>query len=180
MKKCKTTKPTTKKRTPTKNMSRITPKTRDQSTKRSVWLEDYLDAFSLRMKPVTQAFIDRLAKELIEWAVYDDTARVVTKFYIHRGIAPQTFYSWVKKHEVLGNAYALAKEAIGIRREEGALDRTFDASFVRYTMPLYSQDMKKLEEWRSSLREEKATQAPQVVVLDKVPTTSEVPEQPKD
>lgn len=149
---------------------------RDSDTPYSPWLEDYRDTFSMRVKPISSSFITRLSKELVKWSVSTDTALTLGKFYIMKGILKKTFYKWVKKYPEMTDAHSVAMQIIGIRREEGALTRKFEPSTVKHTMPLYCEDIRELELWRSKLKENENSQiAPSVVVLDKIPDSPLVP-----
>lgn len=142
----KTSKPSTKK---TLN----TTKDRDRDTKISPWLEDYLDLQSFRLKPITQASIERIANELIEWSAKEDSI-VFRDFYDDKYIPENVYYSWLKKYPELQAAHTLAKGRIGSRREKGALMRKYDGSLIVNSMPMYDNEWKEMVAWKSSLKDQ--------------------------
>lgn len=163
------------------------PKTHASEGKRSglevsPWLEDYLDCFQLKYKPVTEAFITRISQEMITWAKTDEKAYKISQFFTPKHIGYDTYMGWVKRHEEFAHAYNLAKIIIGDRRESGALERKFDATTVAQMMPFYDNDWKLISEWRNKLRTEvKAAEnsGTKIVVLDRFASSDIVPERPK-
>ncbi|MBW1678413.1 MAG: hypothetical protein JRJ79_17935, partial [Deltaproteobacteria bacterium] len=122
--------------------------------------EVYKDLFTLRQKPISDAFIDRLALELIEWAMKDDTALKLTQFIFSKGIPSMTFYRWVNKYETLKLVKDTALELIGNRREIGALKNKLNASLVMNQMAKYDKSWKDLEVWRAELKARTQVNAP--------------------
>ncbi len=150
----KTTNPSTKAKLTTKNRS-ISPK-RDSESKVSPWLEDYLDLQMMKMKPITQGFVERLAEEVIRWSLNDD-AIVFRDFIDNKSIPEEAYYRWVRTYPELKAAHVLAKGRIGSRREKGALTRKFDGSIVVNSMPMYDQEWKDFTAWKSSLKDQAAS-----------------------
>ena len=126
-------------------------KPKNEDLKISVWLEDYMDLFSLKMKPVTQGFIERLSKELLEWADKEDSL-ILKRFYTQKKIPREAFYRWVNKYPELKLAYEHTKESIAHRRELGGMTRKFDPGFILQSMPMYDSDWKEFMQWKSSLK----------------------------
>jgi len=146
---------------------------RGVESKESVWLEDYLDCFSFKMKPITQAFVHRISQELVAWAENDDIGALkVSSFYLKKGISYETWSQWRKKYKEIDHAHKYSTMVIGNRREEGAIRKKFDAGTVNYTMPMYDPEWKELIEWRAKLKEEeKDSGGTKIVILDKIPET---------
>jgi len=133
--------------------------------------------YNLRQKdklPMTNLGISALAEEYYDWAVEDDTAIAQSDFYLRKGIDQRTFHNWLGRSEELQRAHKVVMELIANRRERKGLDRTFDAGMVRYTMPRYSKAYRKLEEWRSSLREKKHDDGgTKIVIMEKFADVNE-------
>jgi len=96
----------------------------------SPWLDEYQDCFTLKVKPITQAFIERFSTDLVNWAYNDQDALIISQFYLGKGISPQTFYRWVNKYELIKDANEIAKRCIGNRREIGALKKKYSESMI--------------------------------------------------
>ena len=151
-----------------KSTKKIAPAfTQRTEVKASPWLEDYLDLFTFKMKPITEAFTHRFAAELIEWSRQDDVL-ILKEFYLDRGIPRNTFYDWVNKYEVIKHAYNTAKERIGARREKGGMMRKFESSIISNSMPIYDADWKELLEWKAKMRNDTQDNTVKVVVIDKL------------
>lgn len=139
--------------------------------KHSPWLEDYLDLFTFKMKPVTEAFIERLAQELILWVDDEKEARKrlkISQFYGYKKIPKEAFYRWIRKHPNLEEAYKYAMYSLGDRREIGVALREYDASVLK-VMPLYDADWKDIEKWRASIKAETEAAASINYIVKNVP-----------
>jgi len=137
---------------------------RDSDSGKSPWLEDYFDLQVFKMKPITTGTIQRIAQELLDWSMKDDSI-VFRDFYDNKGIPEDAYYRWVRTHETLGAAHRLAKGRVGSRREKGALTRKFDSSFIANSMPIYDQEWKDLLAWKASLKEQTSANAPVTINL---------------
>jgi len=138
--------------------------------------DEYAHFFvNAKLRPVPDAFLEQLAIDLISWV--EDNPQVVQLigFLKAKGIYPNTLRDWKERNESLKNAYNWTMFTLGQRREHKALTKDFDSSFVRYTMPLFDEDYKNLEEWRAKLREANEDSGTKIVVLEKFPETKEVP-----
>lgn len=106
----------------------------------SPWLGEYQDCFTFKTKPITQAFIERFARELTEWAYNDNEALIISQFYLGKGISPQTYYRWINQHNTLKEAHETAMLCIGNRREIGALKRKFSEAMVTQRQHAYDAE----------------------------------------
>jgi len=125
----------------------------DRESRVSVWLEDYLDCFTFKMKPVTDMFIERISEELIQWALNDPNAIKLTQFFNAKRIPYLTWNRWVK-YEKFATAKDLALSILGDKREHGGLTKKYDASMVQFMMPKYDQDWKDVIAWRAKAKAE--------------------------
>lgn len=117
----------------------------------SRWLEDYLDLFSLKMKPVTEGFIHRISQELNEWSKKDDSL-ILKNFYTSKEIPKDAFYRWANTYPELKASLLHAKERISARREHGGMTRKFDPNFILNSMPMYDDDWKEFIAWKSKMK----------------------------
>ena len=136
-------------------------KTQTVTKRKKIRFDHYLDLVSFREKPISDQSLEKLAKDLVAWAINDETATKIKPFFIFRGMGTTDVKRWKKRNKKFAAAYSLALSAIGNRREHGALTKKYDSNTVIKSMPLYDSDWKDLEEWRSNLRkseqENKAT-----------------------
>lgn len=119
---------------------------------------DYLEMTSLRMKPISDSLLERIALELVKWAMNDEKALKVTSFFRPRGINSNDIKRWRARNAKFDAAYDFSLGAIGDRREHGAITKKYDTSMILKSMPHYDPDWKALETWRSSLRKEEQEQ----------------------
>lgn len=112
----------------------------------------YTDLFTLRKTPISEAFIERLAADMVEWASKDEDALTLKQFPLSRGISWKTFERWTKKHDLLKSAYEDMKTFIAIRREKGMITRKYDTKATMHIQHRYDEDWKKADEFHSSLR----------------------------
>ncbi len=142
---------------------------RDRESPKSPWIEDYLDCFSFTMKPVTKAFIDRLAQEYITWSKEDPEALDIHDFYFNKNINRETFRRWRLKYPQLSEAHEFALHYIGSRRDKGALKRTFSEGAYKAKQAMYDKDFVKCAEWASKIKqEEEKSQQPSFVVIPSI------------
>lgn len=126
--------------------------TRDKDNAKSPWLEDYLNCFSFKLQPVTKAFIEKLAKELIEWAKNNDDALRIADFYWSKGIPDSTYYKWSKEHEILALAHKAALNFIASRREIGALKKKYSETLVMRRQHAYDQEWTESDKYHNQLK----------------------------
>ena len=123
--------------------------------------------YSGRLKPAADGTISHFARELVEWAEQPENL-VFKQFLCENRISQKAFENWLKRSEELREAKQYALMVLAARREHGAIKKDFDPSFVKFTLPLYDPDYKKLEEWRASLKKDDDDESEtKVVVLEK-------------
>ncbi len=136
--------------------------------------DEYLDMRTWKKTPVTDAWKDKLAEELYNWAKDDPEAFKMTQFYLHRGISSTDFMRWVETHEKLKIAHDAALQMIGDRREIGAAKNKLNTAIVLSSMPRYDKGWKELSEWRAALKaQHDPEQGPTIVVVDSLEALEE-------
>lgn len=136
------------------------------------WVEDYLDLGTFRMTPVSEAYIERLSRELIIWADSNDPKSLrLNQFVKGKKIPHKTFDRWVEKYPMLGSAKEYAMMSIADKREVGAATREYADNVLRM-MPIYDHEWKALEQWRSSLKDD-SSNAPVTINLPNIITPKE-------
>lgn len=161
-----------KKKTTHSNIKRSSKSKKDNSDiTHSTYLEDYLDLFTFKMKPVTEGFIDRLSQELMVWADSSERKRLkLTQFINAKKIPIGTFYRWKERHPNLQAAHQYALSVLGDKREVGVAIREYDSSILKM-MHIYDSDWKEAEIWRAGLKaesDESANQKRYTIVEEKV------------
>lgn len=101
----------------------------------------YFDHKAREKSWMTEAKIERMGVELLQWAETPEATKL-SKFFHARRITSKVVLDWCKKWPRFAEDYQLAKEIIGDRREDGALNKVFDAHFIRLSMPMYDEDWK--------------------------------------
>lgn len=138
--------------------------------------DEYLDMFTMRQRPVNDAFIDKLAEDLMHWALNDEDALKLTQFYVAKGIWTGDMKRWEARNEKLAKAHQQALIILGNRRETGGLKKKYDAGIVSSTMAHFDPDWKQLAEWRSKLKGEGEGDGKITVVIDAMPSSNLVPD----
>lgn len=173
----KKTNPTTPKIRRARNTNSLTKSLENSKESRSFskLLGEYQNFQSNQRSPVTEHMLDRLGQELITFAYESDILRVEW-FFSLRGISPSTAREWTYKYPSFKESYHAARSIIGMRREDGALKRKFDASTAHFTLPLYDQEWREALEYRQKLKEEETSKTqPITVVLEAFPNSPLVP-----
>lgn len=149
---------------------------KDKQTKTlKVWNEEYFDLFTLRVKPVSDAFIEKVAEGLIKWADLKSSFRI-SDFYMDRGMDNDDFYRWIKRNKNMKRAHKYAMSRIGSRREKGAMFNELNVTMVTKTLGHYCEIYEKEEQKRSDQRQkENVDNQKTVVVIEKVPNCDKVP-----
>ncbi len=135
----------------------------------------YVDFCDYKQLPVSESNLKELAKRLELWAITDDDALKFKQFLVRERVCWDSFYRWMEKSPELKRAHALALDAIGNRREVGAIKRSYDSGMVRSSMPIYDKDWTTMEEWRGKITQEQNKDNEQkVVIIERFPETLEV------
>jgi uncharacterized protein YcaQ len=162
-----------------KTPKRITKKEKRPTTV-ATWWDEYKDMFDLRMKPVNDAFLDRVAADMIEYFKKDATALCMDDFYDFKGFHDRDVQRWKQRSENLRDAADYCKRLLANRREKGALNKKLSESMVLYSMGIYSNQWKEHAEWKASLAQKNQQQQGTVHIhMDAIPNSDLVPERKK-
>lgn len=146
----------------------------------SIPQDDQLDWLDFKLIPTPIKTILRIGKELMEWAVNDPNALKVRQFFRSRGIDYDTIGRWRKRCSEFDRMYRFALDAIGDRREMAAFHKKASETIVMGTMVHYDPDYKEFIEWKQKMTQYDTDNKPQIIVLDKIPDSSLVPEKETD
>lgn len=132
--------------------------------------DQYIDFGSFKEKPVSEAFIEHLGQELVEWAIQDEDALKITQFFTKKRIYSSDIARWRERSKKFDGAYRFALTVIGDRRELGALRKKLDGGMVSATMSLYDSEWKNLIEWKAQLKENSGVNREKELVVVNMPT----------
>lgn len=113
------------------------PATRPTDHSQWAWIEEYIDCFDGKLSPVPEKFLDRLAKELVEYAETTPILRLEW-FFVKKQMAASSGRKWAKRYNVFNKAYEEAQFILGIRREHLAMHRDITEGIT--TRSLYKFD----------------------------------------
>lgn len=140
---------------------------RDKDSPKSPYLEEYQDFSCGRMKPVTDAFLDRMAIDLMDYAKSTNDVMRIEWFFVSRNIYPSTGRRWAERYDNFGKAYEMAKYIIGMRREQKGLERKYDSNLVAKSMAMYDPEWKKMMEWQAKLSGDNESGGTKIVIMEK-------------
>jgi|ERR1043165_930940 hypothetical protein len=132
----KTTNPITKKTPPTKSVkNKIDPRM----------------IFSFRDYPISEAAIERIIKELIDWFYANPQAKTMSAFYHSYGIHPFTYSRLLKRSDKLKQAHEAIMYFIGNRLWELAVDKRGDWAAIKHRLYRYAPEFQEDSDYHSEL-----------------------------
>lgn len=121
--------------------------------------------------PVTIVELEYLAELLLEWLEKED-AITAESFHLNKNIASNRWHDWCKRCPELQEAWDIAVERIGERRERRGLTGAYNSRLVEATMPLYK---KSFREWKLQERKMSESEKQTIIVMrDRFPETDAV------
>lgn len=137
--------------------------------------DEYRDFFTLKMQPVSDAFLNQLSIDLTNWALKNDDATSVSEFFFEKHIPERSYRAWLEKHVNFEQAYHTSKHIIANRLFKNGLKKNYDSSLVRLALPMLSNEWKQLEEWRSKLNADDKAASNIKVIVEAIPDSKIVP-----
>lgn len=148
------------------NSNRVLKKATNYETNaKSYWLEEYRDYNTLTTKPVTPDFIKRLADELGQWSLKDDSL-TITSFCKLKGLRRTTVYRWIDQYPDLEAAHKFALEQFADKREIGGLTRKYDPNFAFNSLAKYDPEWREFMQWKANLKQDDGNQQKVVVEIN--------------
>lgn len=136
-----------------------------------VLLAEYYNIHLMQVSPVTQGFLEREAKGLMDWSRQEDSLRI-HDYTDMRGYPPIEYYRWVDAFPVLKIAHEYAMRRIASRRELGALTRKYSEKAVSWTLGHYDKIYKEEIQYFLRLKEDLNKQQDIKVVIEQIPSLS--------
>lgn len=128
---------------------------------------DCFDIFTLKQRPISLNYVEKMGMEFLKWAINDDDALKAMVFFRKHGHCSDDIASWKDRSPAFAKAYDEGKSAIGDRREMGGIKRKFDAGIVASSMAIYDKEWKSHAEWKANLTKEREQPATKIVVIEK-------------
>lgn len=147
------------------------------------YLDEYRELFTMRMKPVSESFLQQIAGELLAWAYNNKDALILRDFFHDKGIPARSAARWAQKHQVLKQAMEEAKYMLGSRREKGAVKREYEPGMIRAVQHQYDPEWRKDEIWRAELKQKQDERSSQIkleVIMPKFPDSKLVPKKEEE
>ncbi len=111
---------------------------KEKVTKSATNYDDYYCVYSFKQVPITNAFKERLAEELVKWI--DDPLSEpikISEFFLKKGISRGSFYRWVGTNKALAAAHEYTMERLANIRERAALTGKYSEGMVKMTLGYY-------------------------------------------
>lgn len=143
-----------------------------------VFLGQYYNLFTMQISPITQGFVERESKALMEWARLDDSLRI-HDYTDMKGYPPQDYYTWVDNFPAFKLAHEYAMRRIASRRELGALTRKYSEKAISWTLGHYDKIYKDEIQYFIKLKDELQGQQDIKVVIEQIPSLSSFVAQPE-
>lgn len=155
----------------------------EEPKKKMTWCEEYRCMATGNMKLASNLMVEKLGKELKEWARTNEDAIRICEFFAEKGINLFTYQNWVKKDEEFRDNYYHAMRYIGRRREKLGIYRKYNCNegMIRTTMHHFMDEFKNDIEWHASLRNKEDDKGgTKYIVIESVPATNVVKEKTND
>lgn len=102
-----------------------------------------------KSKPTSEDEYQKLADDLVAWS-HNNDALTINSFPLSIMMSPALFHDLPASSEYFAQAYDIALQTVGSRRERLAREGIIDKQIVLETMPLYDPAYRK---WRLSQRQ---------------------------
>ncbi|TET06207.1 hypothetical protein E3J79_02555 [Candidatus Dependentiae bacterium] len=162
----------------TKNLKSTIKKTR----RPTVVADIYHHMYTGKQMPISDAFFERLAIDLTNWAKNDKQAINLHQFTLKMGIPWNSFCRWSQTKEPLKRVYDDVKLMLATRREVGMLYGKMKERPIMYTMHRYDPDWDEADKRWSDLKKKEREEEQSKVVNVYIPdlTVEEKPFDPND
>lgn len=138
---------------------------------------DPKSTFAWRAIPVSDAMVNRYVEELYLWVENNPNEKFITKFYMSKGLARQTYFDLIERHDHLREAHNSAMRLMGERMVGNSIDFKANWAPVAKLMHMYAPEFKAVDEHHAKLRiEENQAMGVQTVYLPAFRETKELDE----
>lgn len=131
-----------------------------QSAKSTVQMHDWDDYYcniSFKKQPANETTRENFSIAWVEYVRKTPSVITIWKYPVEiAGMYQSTVENWMAKDANVANAHKYVRSLCALRRDEGAATKNYDGSWIAKTMPMYCDEYKSLEEWRSRLSEKVA------------------------
>lgn len=159
----------------------ITEKVRSKKVNET-W-EEYINIKTLQYHPANGAFKDRIFMGAPIYVEEKKDCYNITEYIFHMGLPAKTYYEWLKQKPEYQIAHDTALSIISFRLEKITIDRNLGTNQgAAYILPRYSKVWRDEQEHRANLsrKEIDSTNETKIVVIEKYPESSLVPQKKID
>lgn len=143
----------------------------------------FLQWDSWRIVPLNESGAERLAMTIFDYFSANTEALCFDEFLIDHRLSKNTYYKWVAKFEKVEAAHQQALMILGTRRHKGGLKNELNTVLVKFTMPLFDQEIKDMITFFNDQKKptEELLAASKIIVnMTKFPESDLVPLKTKD
>jgi len=145
-----------------------------RAKKLTPWKEEYAAMGIFRMVPVHKAYLERFKIEMIEWFEQQEDVLIFEEFLRYKRLSRVCMANFMSRDKELEIAREYVRMLLAIRRERGGLTKKLDPGMIERSMPMYSEEWKDLQIWRSQLKAEQeialaTATGPKIVIMEKFP-----------
>ncbi len=119
-------------------------------TSKPLVMGEYECSRQFTARPITESFLESMSQNLMQWAQETESIHLVDWFH-ESGMPSDTFYEWTNKSPSLKRAHRFAMEALGARRESGAITKKYDTGAVWKRQYQFGNDYKEAMEFTAKL-----------------------------
>jgi hypothetical protein len=169
------------KKSKTPQYNRASPKLTTKVTEVKV-LEHYRNTRDWQMYPLTGNKVEDMAIKLVAWARDDQNALKIAQFAAMNDISYDLLRKWAERYEPIKEAYRLALQLIGTRRELVSKSGPIHADLIKLTMHHYDDEYVPMHKFHADLRNnQEEIQGMRLVLMEKFPElpSSQDPEEKK-
>jgi hypothetical protein len=144
--------------------------------------EEYYSPTTGKYELLSDNIIEKLIKELIEYAQEPSGIAKVSHFIMKKGIPLRTYFSWLEKFPKLKEAHDMAMQTIADYREFSAL-KANNSTVVYNSLLMLGDDWRQFHEWKQALNAKNTqpgTTSIPTCIMPAIPSCPSVPERPKD
>ena len=125
---------------------------KDKRPKRAAPTVDPDCLYSYRMIPISQAFVDQMTEELIDWPSKNPNAKSISQYYRKKGLGSRTYNRLLNRHPLLKEIHEEVMIELGERLWESAVDNKANWTAVRFRLQNYGGEFDEANKYHAALQ----------------------------
>ena len=121
-------------------------------------VDQIVDGFSMREMPITDAYLDRLAEDMLKYYEDNPESLYIYEFLDSRRIHSTSFDRWKARYPNLQYIYSLVLQMLATRREKSAWNKGGAVTIFVKTQHLYDPKWDEINKYHAKLREPDSVQ----------------------